>query len=1027
MKGASANELFNPMPTKKLLLVFFFFPFSIAAWAQNSLVNTNEDQLFRRGLELYAKSNYAAARQAFEGYLIHGTDEVKKADARYYQAFCALSLYNRDGEKLVEEFIADNPDHPKSAQAYFELGDFYFGQKDYKKAAIYLEKADLTKLTEEQVTETRFKLGYAYFTQKNFDKADSYFTVLKRKPSAYSAAANYYAGYIAFQSGNFEKALSDFLRAEKSDAYATVVPYMIASTYNRLGRYDEMLSYIEAIHDKDLAVSHANDLELLAAEAYFKNGQYEKAGTYFDEYLEKNKNISDENVLYRVAFTRYKTGDKDSAIDYFSRVASDKDSLGFHASYFLGIMHLEVGNTLYALNAFDNARKNKFDERLREEAFYQFAKVNYDLGKSGEATDAFEEFLQRYPRSVHASEINGLLSQAYLDGNNYNKAIAHIEKLDRLTPVVSETYQKATYLKGAALFNKEDYRQAAAYFEKSLLRPVDQDYKVLANYWLAEAYSVGKAYEKAIPHYQTAIGNSGVNTGEYGSKARYGLGYAYYNSKQYDKALLNFKSFVNATDYGANKLFYKDAMVRLADCYYVTKSYREALSTYTQAAKLNKVDNDYVFLQSGIIHGIIGQPERASTVLQKVINDYPRSKIYDNALFQLAQIDFEQGDYQAAVKDYSRLIRERPKSKYIPYALLRRASAFYNIGDYDKTIADYSSVIEEFTLHPAAEDALLPLQEALTLQGKSGQFEKYLITFRSANPESENLETVDFETAKNSYFNQEYQKAIDGFETFMTRYPESAFGTEAAFYTAESHYRLTQYEEALNYYNQVLNEPGFSRGSRVLHRIADIAFRNQRYDKAIYHFHEMLLQAGNKKEQTNAWTGLMESHFLLADYDSSGYYASVLLEQGNVNVSAQNRASLFLGKSAYQKGDYDTAEDELLSTVNAAQDVYGAEAQYLLGEIFFQKGQYQQSIETLIDLTNSFNIYEDWVGRSYLLLADNYTALEDFFQAKATLKSVIDNFPLEYIREEAGKKLEILEKSEAERQVDDVESDSLDN
>ena len=1015
------------MSTNKLLLFFFIFSFSIQLRAQNSLANAGEDQLFKRGLELFAKSNYAAARQAFESYLVRGDDDVKKADARYYRAFCALSLYNRDGEKLVEEFIADNPDHPKSVQAYFELGDFYFGQKNYKKAVVYLEKADLAKLTEEQVTETRFKLGYSYFTQKKFDQADSYFTVLKRKPSAYSAAANYYAGYVAFQSGNYEKALSDFLRAEKSDAYATVVPYMIASTYNRLGRYDEMLGYIESVNEKGMAVSNSNDLKLLAAEAYFKNGQYEKAGAYFDEYLQKNKNISDENVLYRIAYTRYKTGDKESAIDYFSRVASDKDSLGFHASYFLGIMHLEVGNTLYALNAFDNARKNNFDERLKEEAFYQFAKVNYDLGRSAEATEAFEDFLQSYSRSVHGPEINGLLSQAYLDGNNYNKAIAHIEALERITPNVAKSYQRATYLKGSELFNKEDYRQATAYFEKSLQRPVDQNYKVLANYWLAEAYSVGKAYEKAIPYYQTALGNSGENTREFSSKARYGLGYAYYNSKQYDKALLNFKSFINSLEYSSSKLFYKDAMVRLADCYYVTKSYQDALSTYTRAAKLNKVDNDYVFLQSGIIYGIIGQPERATSMLQKVIDDYPRSKIYDNALFQLAQIDFEQGDYQAAVKDFSRLIRERPKSKYIPYALLRRASAYYNLADYDQTIADYSRVIREFTLHPAAEQALLPLQEALTLQGKSGEFEEYLITFRSANPDSENLETVDFETAKNSYFNQEYEKSIAALEGFMDRYPQSAFRTEAAFYTAESHYRLRQYEEALSYYDQVLNEPGFSRGNRVLNRIADIAFRNQQYDKAIFHFHQLLLQAGNKKEQTNAWTGLMESHFLLSAYDSSSYYASVLLEQGNVNVGAQNKASLYLGKSAYQKGDYDTAEDELLSTVNAAQDVYGAEAQYLLGQIFFQKGQYQQSIETLIDLNNGFNIYEDWVGRSYLLLADNYAALEDFFQAKATLQSVIENFPLEYIREEASKKLESLEESEARSEAESLALDSLDN
>ena len=133
-----------------------------------------------------------------------------------------------------------------------------------------------------------------------------------------------------------------------------------------------------------------------------------------------------------------------------------------------------------------------------------------------------------------------------------------------------------------------------------------------------------------------------------------------------------------------------------------------------------------------------------------------------------------------------------------------------------------------------------------------------------------------------------------------------------------------------------------------------------------------------------------------------------------------NKASLFLGKAAYARGDFELAKDEFLNTLNTARDENGAEAQYLLGELFYKQKEYTKSIEALIQLNNNFNPYEAWVGKSYLLIADNYVALDDVFQAKGTLRSVIENFPLESVRADAQRKLERLE------MTTNTKSDSLD-
>ena len=152
----------------------------------------------------------------------------------------------------------------------------------------------------------------------------------------------------------------------------------------------------------------------------------------------------------------------------------------------------------------------------------------------------------------------------------------------------------------------------------------------------------------------------------------------------------------------------------------------------------------------------------------------------------------------------------------------------------------------------------------------------------------------------------------------------------------------------------------------------------------------------------------------------------MILEKGAVNASAQNKASLYLGKSAFARGDFETAKDEFLNTLNAAQDEYGAEAKYTLGEIFYLQKQYKQSQETLVSLNNDFSSYDLWVGKSFLLLADNYVATNDLFNARATLQSLVDNFPLENIKNDAKKKLTELDALEQQRQ-EKIKADTLEN
>jgi tetratricopeptide (TPR) repeat protein len=203
-----------------------------------------------------------------------------------------------------------------------------------------------------------------------------------------------------------------------------------------------------------------------------------------------------------------------------------------------------------------------------------------------------------------------------------------------------------------------------------------------------------------------------------------------------------------------------------------------------------------------------------------------------------------------------------------------------------------------------------------------------------------------------------------------------------------------------------------------------LEFKAGNYAKAIASYSVLAKVAANKKDLSAAWNGLMEANFLIGNYDSTQFYAQKVLNQGGVSAGAQNKATLFSGKAAMGKGDYDVAKDEFINTINTAKDEYSAEAKYLLAEIFFKTKEYKQCYETLVSLNSDFVSFTPWVGKSYLLLSDYYLAVGNRYQTKATLKSLSD-FPLSDIKEAAFARLKALDAEDSKTKS--TPKDSIDN
>jgi tetratricopeptide (TPR) repeat protein len=986
--------------------ILVFFPF--LGFSQYAHVQQSAEDIYQEAHNLYQVKQYNASQKLFETYINHpDRSDLNQQNASYFSALAAIYLFHADGESRIKSFVNAYPTNAYAEEAYFALGNFYYREKNYAKAIQYYKETDESVLKGKKKEDLQFKLAYSYFSRKAFTEALPYFNKIKKSSSSYQSAASYYAGYIAFELGDYEQALIDLRKASENESYRATTSTMIANIYYRQQKYDQVIEYAQSISSNS-AGSASADLSLIIGDSYYFKGNYSKASEYFTGFRDKSKANPDREILYRMAYAEYKQENTDNAIKLFEQVGIDKDSLSQYSTYYLGKLYLENKNPRYAINAFQQAKLLDFIPNIKEESQYQLSKLYIKQKMFADAITELKAFTSKYPNSNYRVEANELLSQAYLNTNAYELAIEFIESVPNKTLKLKEAYQKVTFYQGAEYFNQANFYEAVKYFEKSVQYPQNANITGQAYYWMGEAYSTGKKYPEAITAYQKSLNNS-LTSDEWYAGVQYGIAHSYYNNKQFNEALNYFNAYVKR---GKNHPYYQDALIKLADCYYVTKNYKLAISNYQTAINEKNENIDYAFFQKGVIHGILSENQKAYQNFDVVISEYKQSPFYDNALFQRALLAFENGQYAESVDGFSYLLKASAQTPLKPYALSKRAIAFYNLKQYEDAVADYKTILDNYLTHPTANGALLGLQQIYGMGGVSGDVDQYLAAYKNANPNDKAVPSIQFDAAKSLYFNQNYDKAIASFQNYLNEYSDNALSYEAKYYLADSYYRKQQYEQALPYFYEVVQEDKTPFVKRSVQKIAELEFIGADYDNAKIYYNKSLLMADNDKDKYNAYSGFLQIAKAQNEYNQMIEFADKIILETPVNPNALNEAYLNKGLAYYYQGDYAKASEQFQKAVSTIKDGRAAEAKYMIALMQHTQKKYQESINTLFELNNVFANFPDWLGKSFLLIADNYRAMGELFQAKATLNSIMENAKSVVLIKEAELKLSEIEKEE---------------
>ena len=972
-------------PSKAYLFVILLF-FSIAGFSQQSAAQTNELVDFNRALELYNNQQFLAAQNLFDEVKDETSDEKIQGDCAYYIANAAVRLKQPGADKLMETFVSRYPTNTKTNSAYLDVADYYFETGKYALSRKWYGKVAEKSLNQKDKERYYFNNGYAYFRSKKYEEARGFFEQV-RDSKEYGSQAKYYIGYMAYESDDYEVANELFEEVKDAQGTNEDLSYFQADMNFKLGKFEEAVR----LGKEQLPKANRQELSQLnkiIGESYFNLGKYEEAIPFLKEYkgLRGKWNNTD---YYQLGYAYYKQGDFVSAIAEFNKIISGKNAVAQNAYYHLAQAYLELDQKQQALNAFKNASEMNFDEKLQQDAMLNYAKLSYEIGNSYEnPSKVIIAFLEEYPDSPAKGELERLLVDSFITSKNYEEALNLLENNRNFND--KKAYQKVAYLYGLDLYEQREYYEAIKNFEKALSEPRDVTITAKATFWKAESdYNVNKMADAIIGYREFAGMSAARNTEEF-NDLNYNLGYAYFKKNEYARAIDYFKKYSENANNDTSKR--NDALLRLGDTYFVESKYWPAMEAYNKAIDNNVSRSDYAAFQKAISYGFVGRNETKIEELNSFSNKYSRSSYRDDALYELGNTYVAANSTDKAINAYNRLISDVPNSKLVPKAILRQGLIYYNADQGNKALEKLKRVVRDYPNTPEAMQAVSTARLVYIDLGRTDEYAKWVRNVDFVEVSDADLDNTTYEAAENQRLNNNTEQAKRGLEKYIQSFPNGIHAINANFYLAQIYFREGSKNKAVKNYKFVVDKPTNEFTEQSLARLSEIHLENREYQIAVPLLERLEKESESEQNRIYAQSNLMKSYHELKNPGKAAAYAEKVLNNPEADKQARTDAQIIVARSAMQSGNETQAKAAYAEVQKTATGELAAEALYYDAYFKNKNRNFEASNAAIQILAKDYSGYKFYGAKGLVLMAKNFYALKDAYQATYILENVIKNF-----------------------------------
>ena len=792
------------MTIKNSISLLLAISFSFQILAQQSATYTGNLVEYQKALSLYNNQQYRAAQSLFSNVRKTTDEEVLQSDCAYYVANCAVRLNQQNADQLVEDFVKVYPTSTKRNTAFIDVADYYFTNGKYAYARKWYDKVDENALGRKEREKFYFNNGYTAFTTKQYKDAKKYLSRVENSQE-YGSQAKYYIGFMAYEGDDYDKANTYFDQVNDQERYKEKLSYYQADLNFKLGNFEKAIELAKAQLTKSDA-NEVSELSKIIGESYFNLERYAEAIPYLAEY--KGKKGPRDRIgkwnntdYYQLGYAYYKQKDYEKAISEFNKILGGNNAIAQNAYYHLGESYVHLDKKQEALNAFRNASQMDFDLKIQEDAWLNYAKISYEIGNPYQsAPQVLTGYLEKYPETSYKEEIETLLIDSYITSKNYKEALRLLN--DKKSFENKVAYQKVAFYRGLELYNEGDYIKAASLFDASLTEQRDPVYTARATFWKAETDYNLTNYDNALIGFKQFQQQTKSSSTPEMENLNYNLAYTYFKLKNYGKATEYFNQFISKKK--DDKVRLNDAYLRLGDAHFVSSQYQSAILAYEKAIKLNEIDSDYPAFQKAMSVGYMGQSSKKIMELEQFVSQYQKSKLRDDALYELGNSYVKANETNKAMRAYDQLSSEYSMSSFVPKALLRQGLVYYNGSENERALTKFKKVAADYPNTPEAVQAVSTARLIYIDLGRVNDYAKWVKTLDYVEVTDKELDNATYEAAEKQYLDNNTDKAISQFNGYLNEFPNGLHALQSHFYFAQLYYKMNLSENAAPHYMYVV-------------------------------------------------------------------------------------------------------------------------------------------------------------------------------------------------------------------------------
>jgi TolA-binding protein len=969
---------------------------------------------YNKAIDLYNKGVYVEAQQLFlqERASTPSTEQTKLSNIDYYNAMCALKLKQPNAETVAQTFINKYPDSKLKSDLIFGIGIYYYDVKNsHRDAAKYFQQVKRSDLTPSEQGEFDFKYGQTCLKSGNTAEALQCFANAKNNMhTRYASQAEYYYAHTLYEQNKYAAALESFLNLKNDSDYADVVPYYILQIYFYQKEYGKVISEGTAFYDK-ATKQRQGEVARVVAEAFMKNNDYANANEYFIKY--ENSSTARGKIsaadYYLIGYSYYKQEKYDKAEQTLQRVTIKNDTLSQKTLYLLGGIYASSNKKDKALPMFERAGKMNFDQEITVDAKLNYAKLALELKND---TKPMSDFVKENKSQLNDPQIRNALLNTYIADKRFDEAIALIENTPNPTEQDFANLQKAAYYAGLQEFKAKKIDQAIKLFDASL-RYAKHNASIanLATYWKAEARYSQKDYTSAKTGLKNFINsNTAKNTDEY-KMAHYTLAYCELGDGNTNEAMSWFNKYITLAGNEKNA-YLADCYNRIGDCWFKQRDFRKASENYEKAYTIKLSNPDYAMYQNALSLGLMNDEVKKRKLLSTIISQYPNSQYAAASYFESGRMYVQKEDYTNAEKDFKTILSKYDKTQYYLQALIELGLININNDNNEAALQYYKKVVDEYPKSPEAKTALAGIKDIYVETGKINEYFAYADK-KNISESQNNRDSLTFAAAERQYLLNNCNGATLAMQQYLKDFPNGKNCSKAKYYIGDCYYRNLQYVDAANIFEELINTRATQNLPKdILKRYARAKYLTNDFAKAAQAFAQIAGESADKEDVKEASLFAMRSYYKMKNYQqtvemATKYYALPA-------ISEENKREVLLTKAhSLQELEKDAEAISVFKILaENPRTAEGAEATYNIIDYLYRTGKADEAEAMVFKFSDSKTFEGAWLARSFIILANIYIDKKNYFQAEATINSVINNYNKndDGIFDEAKATLETIQK-----------------